>query len=539
MILTMKTICFFFVKYRTFALLLFVFFQPVIFQGLNAPAMPALTPVPVAKYIFYWGTAQCDLTEVNGYKGELQATPEAFRQMLLSTPRLWNGKTLVPDFSFKFEGKQVSTADYAAQIAWLDTGFGQNVVAGQVVNITGLKLDEETTGAIRLTIRAGETKKENNRRGAWQSPPASYLNDRLLERAIWGREDIFDTSNRDFFTINEFWQTVRQTPVVEWKRYATPKPLAVSIQFHNLGASTFGLVSTLEDESYRRMLENLENYRHLVKPGAAISLILKTAEQHDDMFQRRMIIVPDNDPRLALRRNPHAHTLTFRWGAWGEKMEHLYLQRLPGPSGKQTPVDEPVGRGSGFPRAEVLSMLESRPELWIDGQRLPDFSFRISSDSISIHVGPEHEIPDTFQREIKSNTQERGMLQLDSFQVAGYDLPPITLFLNYFDLGNRLLVRNDFDALMSVQGSIRIKLNPPRLDKTDLYFDFSVPEQVRATVSIFEPEGRNVFIQEDMFTAGQHTVKVSRSHFRRTGKYICFLNTPFGVARQEFVLEEE
>lgn len=534
----MKTICFFFVKYRTFALLFFVFFQPVIFQGLNVPALPALTPVPVAKYIFYWGTAQCDMTETNGYKGELQATPDVFRQMLLSTPRLWNGKTLVPDFSFKFEGKQVNTADYAAQIAWLDADFGQNVVAGQVFNIAGLKLDEVTTGAIRLTIRAGETQKENNRRGAWQSPPASYLNDRLLERVIWGREDVFDTPNRDFFTANEFWQTVRQTPVVEWKRYATPKPLAVSIQFYNLGASTFGLVSTLEDESYRRMLENLENYRHLVKQGAAISLILKTAEQHDELFQRRMVIVPDNDPRLALRRNRDAHTVTFRWGAWGEKIEHLYLQRLPGPTGEPILTDEPAGRGSGLPRAEILAMLEVRPELWIDEQRLPEFSFRISSDSSSIHVEPEHKIPDTFQREIKSNTQERGILQLDSFQVAGYDLPPITLFLNYFDPGNRLLVRNDFDALIAVQGSIRIKLDPPRFDKTDLYLDFYVPEQVRAALSIFESQGRNVFKQEDIFTAGQHTVKVPRSDFLHDGKHFAFLNTPFGVARQEFTLKD-
>lgn len=531
----MKSIRYFLVNNRALFLLFFAIFR----FGPGVSLISALTPVPAEKYIFYWGTAQCDLTEANGYKGELQITPETFRQMLLSTPRLWNGKTLVRDFSFKFEGKRVATADYVAQIAWLDSDFGQNVVAGQIFNITGLKLDEETTGAIKLTIRENETKKENNRRAAWQSPPAAYLNDRLLERVIWGREDVFDTPNRDFFTANEFWQTIRQIPVVEWKRYATPKSLAVSIQFHQLGASAFGLVSPLEDESYRRMLEHLENYRHLVKPGASVSLILKTTEQHDEMFQRRMIIVPDNDSRLALRRNRDAHTLTFRWGVWGEKIEHLYLQRLPGPTGEPILADEPTGRGSGFPRAELLAMLETRPELWIDGQRLPEFSFRISSDSISISIGPEDYIPDTFRSEIKSSSRERGMLQLDSFQVAGYDLPPITLFLNYFDPGNRLLVRNDFESLTAVQGSVRIKLDPPRFDKTDLYFDFSVPEQVRAVLSIFEPQGRNVFKQEDMFTAGQHTVKVPRSDFRQAGKYICFLNTPFGVARQEFVMDGE
>ena len=535
----MKFTCSLFVKNWVSALWIVAFFHLALPVWPDEPVLPVLTRAPVAKYIFYWGTAQCDLTEANYFKGVISATPAEFRQMLLSTPRLWNGKTLVQGFSFKFEGRRVNTTEYVSQIAWLDNNYGQNVIAGQEFNITGLQLDEQAEGTIRLTIRETGQKKENNRRGAWQSAPASFLNDRLLERVIWGREDIYDTANRDFFRANEFWRTVRELPVVEWKTYATPKPLAASIQFHNLGSTAFGLVSTLEDEPYRRMLENLENYRHLVKPGASISLILKTAEQHDEMFQRRVIIVPDNDPRLALRRNRDAHTLTFRWGAWMEKIEHLYLQHLPGFSGERIQVDEPTGRGSGLPRAEVMAMLEQRPELWVDGQRLPDFSFRISSDSSSARVGSGDKIPDFFGSEIKSGALERGMLQLDSFQVAGYDLPPITLFLNYFDLNNRLLVRNDFDALTAVQGSVRIKLYPPRFDKTVLHIEFSIPEQVRAALSIFEPEGRNIYLLEESFTAGQHTVKVPRSAFRSNGKHICFLNTPFGVTKQEFVIAGE
>lgn len=535
----MKSACSLFVKKRALVFWFPVFFQLAFPVWPDEPGLPVLTPAPAAKYIFYWGAAQCDLTAANDFKGVILTTPSEFRQLLLSTPRLWNGKTLVRDFSFKFEGKQVNTTDYVSQIAWLDTNYGQNVIAGQEFNITGLQLDEQAEGTIRLTIRETGPQKENNRRGAWQSAPASYLNDRLLERVIWGREDIYDTPNRDFFTANEFWHTVRELPVVEWKRYATPKPLAASIQFHHLGATAFGLVSTLEDELYRRLLENLENYRHLVKPGASVSLILKTAEQHDEMFQRRMIIVPDNDPRLALRRNRDAHTLTFRWGAWMEKIEHLYLRHLPGFSGERIPVDEPIGRGSGVPRAEALAMLEQPPELWVDGQRLPEFSFRISSDSSSVRVGPGDRIPDSFGSEIKSGGLGRGVLQLDSFQVAAYDLPPITLFLNYFDLNNRLLVRNDFNALMAVQGSARIKLYPPKFDKTDLYFEFSIPEQVRASLSVFEPDGRNIYLSEDTFKAGQHTVKVPRGAFLSNGKHICFLNTPFGVSKQEFVISKE
>jgi hypothetical protein len=132
------------------------------------------------------------------------------------------------------------------------------------------------------------------------------------------------------------------------------------------------------------------------------------------------------------------------------------------------------------------------------------------------------------------------MLQMDSFQVAGYDLPATTFFLNFFEPLNRLQVLNDFKVLMAAQGSARIKLNPPAYEKTDLYFEIVIPELVKGTLSIFEPEGaRNVFTMEESFSAGTHRIRVPRNVFRNTGKHFCFLNTPFGVAKQEFVVQGE
>lgn len=498
-----------------------------------------ITPAPAEKYIFYWGTAQCDLTAANGFKSQMSVSQAEFKQMLLNPPKIWDGKTLLRDFSFKLGGMRITTADYVSRIGQLDETFGQNVVPGQLLRLTELQLDARTEGSIDITIQESAPKKENAARNVWQSAPASYLNSRWLERVIWGREEVYDTPNRDFFTAAEFWQTVQQLPVLEWKKHANPVPVSVSIQFADPGSTTFGLVARLDDESYKSMLANLENYRHLVKPGATISLILKTAEQHEELFQRRMVLVPDNDPRLALRRNRDTHTLRFRWGAWTDQVEFLYLRRLPDASGNPYPVDLPVGRAAGRPRAEVLEMLHLRPELWIDGQPVPAFFYRLSSDSASVRIPSGATVPEDFGKDIYSGTRERGVIQLDSFEVAGYDLPPITLFLNYFDIGNRLLVRNDFDALNAVQGSVRIKLLAPVFEKTDLSIDFSVPEQVKIALSIFEPDGRNVFLQEETYPAGQHTLKVPRSAFRRGGKHFCFLNTPFGVAKQEFEVKGE
>lgn len=512
----------------------------IVSSPLTARAAPALTPASVAKYIFYWGTLQCDLTEANNFKATLSATPPEFRQMLLNKPRLWNGTTLNSDISFHFDGRPVNTKDYESRIGQLDTAYGQKVVPGQIFQLTGLKLDDRTEASIILTIREPETKKENSRRMPWQPSQASSLNEQLLERVIWGREDIYDISNRDFFTVTEFWQTVRQFPVVEWKRYATPKPIAVSVLFPEFGNTTFGLAGTLEEESFRHLLDNLENYRHLVKPGTSILLVLKTAEQHDELFQKRMVIVPDNDPRLALRRNRDTHRLTMRWGGWEERIDRLYLSRLPGAQGQNLPVDMPVTRGRGCSRADALAMLPLRPEIWIDDQRLPEFSYRLSSDSSAANVGPGENVPESFEREIKSSILERGMLQMDSFQVAGYDLPATTFFLNFFEPLNRLQVLNDFKVLMAAQGSARIKLNPPAYEKTDLYFEIVIPEPVKVTLSIFEPEGaRNVFTMEESFSAGTHRIRVPRNVFRNTGKHFCFLNTPFGVAKQEFVVQGE
>jgi hypothetical protein len=518
-------------------------FHRLLFFALLAPIFSFQTkqpaPAPGTKYIFYWGAQQCELTEANGFKGKMTAIPSEFRQMLLSTPRLWNGTAILGTISFKFEGRPVDTEDYVSQIGALDTAFGQKAVPGQVFQLTGLNLDGRTVASIEINIREPEQKKETAGRGMWQSAPASFLNSNLLERVIWGREDIYDTSNRDFFTVTEFWQTVQQLPVVEWKRNATPKPIAVSVQFPDVGNTTFGVGAALEPEDYRRLQQNLENYRHLVKPGATVSLLLKTAEQHDELFQKRLVIVPDNDPRLALRRNRDAHTLTIRWGGWYETIEHLYLVRMSDAQGQILPVDQPIARGRGCSRADALAMLALRPELWIDDQLLPDFSYHLASDSSSATIGPGENVPETFTREIKSSILERGMLQMDSFQVAGYDLPPTTLFLNFFEVLNRQQIRNDFKALMAATGSVRIKLNPPTADKTDLYFEITVPELAKITLSIFEPEGAwNVFTLDESFSAGPHLIRVPRSVFRNNGKHFCFLNTPFGVAKQEFMLQE-
>ena len=57
-----------------------------------------------SKYIFYWGKHQCYLIASTGFRSVINLTPDEFRQMLLSAPKLWNGRSLAADFSFSIEG---------------------------------------------------------------------------------------------------------------------------------------------------------------------------------------------------------------------------------------------------------------------------------------------------------------------------------------------------------------------------------------------------------------------------------------------------
>lgn len=490
------------------------------------------------KFIFYWGDMQCELTPANAFKGAFTLTPAAFHNMLLHAPALWTGSTLAPAVSFRLEGRSVVATrganDYAEGINALDAFLNPKAAPGQVLHITELLLDAPVRGAIDITIQTPETAQPGSGRNRFPLQREPYTNEQFLQRVIWGREDIQEVSNRDFFSEAEFWQTIRQLPYVEWKPGITPRPVSVAVNFlDENGASTFGVVHPLEDNQYRQLVELLNHYRHLVRPGAVIQLRMYSTERYDEFFRKTVTIVDDNDPRLSLRRSRDLHEIQLQWGSWTATASNLYLLRFPAGRGPAISVDPPVYWNDVRLGGGLSEMLGGQPECRVDGQLIPGLSFRLSIPTDSFELEVREALPDTLVQDIAARFGSDKDIRLDHFQLPGIDLPVMECTFPYIRSRNRFLFRNDLSVLATAPGSARIKLYAPTLADTELFVDFDLPEQASVEISVFEPEGRNIFLVSEQPQAGRHTAHIPMTSFRRKGKYYIFLNTPFGVAKQE------
>ncbi|MBK9337993.1 MAG: hypothetical protein IPM98_16185 [Lewinellaceae bacterium] len=498
----------------------------------GTPPAPPTSP----KYIFYWGNLQADLTAENRFHTRAQMTPQAFRQMLLRAPYLWNGAAMAQQVSFRLDGHPITATrgeqDYLSRLGWIDETFGARATTGQVLRLTDLYLDGQATGSIDLMLEMQEDSSSNDV-VRWQNTVVSMLNTTLLEQVVWGREDIHEVSNRDFFTENEFWQTVQQIPFAVWNPYVTPTEIRAGIQIKSRTLTTQGFSCVLTPDTYTGMVANMANYKHLLEPGSVISLTLHT-DQHERLFEKSLNIVANNDPRLALRRNRDTHTLKIKWGALEQSISNLYLLELRDTQGQLTSVDAPNNMRFTIQAGELEYMLTLHPQFWIDGEPLPDVTFHLSTPNRTTLVSPGQPMPDSLSADLAQTSGDLGMLRLHQMQTPGYDLSSLEFSVSFFTGNNALLVRNTLSALLFAPGSARIKLHPPAAQEKVFEVSFDLPEPANGRLSVFEPDGWVTYTSGDKFAAGRNSIQIPRSVFRRSGKHYLFLNTPFGVAKQEF-----
>lgn len=497
---------------------------------------------PAAKYIFYWGKHQCDLSEANGYKASLSLTAGNFRQKLTSEPKLWNGKELLKHLTFKLEDISVSVDNYSSQVAALDARLIPLAKPGKVIHLTALQLDEGVMGAIDFTIQAMDAEEEKMVVSYSSTRNNTFINDQFLDNAVWGREDIYETKDRDFFTVSEFWQTIRQEPVATWKTFVKPELLRTEINFAAKDLTSFGLVTNLEEGAYRDMLQNLEHYRYMVQPGSTISLELKTAAQYDLLYKKMMVIVADNDPRLRLRRKRDQHEFRLKWGEWEERAEELYFSELSDVNGEAIQINRPISRNSalGFFDDRRINWGKTKPECLIDGEPVSgNLRFRVTvADSVIFQVDAANYEADSIMRLFARTDLVINTLRIDSVQVEGYNLPPMTfnVWTQKINLGP--MVPNKFEDLQKAAekpSTIKfIGINP---SSTELEFEAELPERTPVVLSIFEPEGWLDYVSNDNYAGGKIKIKVPRNEMRSKGKHLAFLNTTFGVMRVVFEVD--
>jgi len=391
-------------------------------------------PAQSAKYIFYWGQQQCDLSAEQEYKGRISLPPAAFRQMLLSTPKLWNGSGLVADFNFDLQKFKVNSKDYLAQIAALDQQFGQTAAAGQVFSITGLHLGNGISAQIHLELTEPDKEKKQLFGAQGYAP---FLNGQMMEAVVWGQEEKFEISERDFFTVDEFWQILGQEPYLEWKSWQKVHPVIAELQIIDAEEVTLSLRFRLEESAYSEYIKQVRVYQHLIKPGIRATLLLQTSNQYERLYQKSLQLVAEGDNRLRLRRNRDFHTLKFRWRAWNESIENLYLKSVPNVQGVLQPVDQPVNRwafSSTF-MDSINVWAAQAPQIWLDNELVENASYILhTQDSIVYQVENGQFDPAQLQQIFTHDRVFTNGWSISNIELPGYDLPYIQLSLrnNFF-----------------------------------------------------------------------------------------------------------
>ena len=500
-------------------------------------AAPAHTPVP--KFIFYWGQQQCDLTAEQDYKGRFSMRPAEFRQMLLSAPKLWNGSALVTDFTFQLQAFQVQTKMYLSQIAALDQQFGQPV-AGQMLRIDQLVLGNGAKAVIDVEIVAPE-KEQKAVFGAQGYAP--FLNTQLLETVTWGQEDKLDISQRDFFTVSEFWEIFGQEPYLEWHSLAVAVPVMAELQFLDAEGVTQSIRSRLEEVPYTDFVRMAQVYHHLFKPGARATLLLQTVDQYERLYQKSLQLVSDNDERLKLRRNRNVHNLTIQWATWSETIENMYLMEVIDDKGVKQSADQPVNRWAFVSEPNSLSLWSRQgPEFRVDNELISTASYTIQKDSLSYRVENGKFDSLEFQRVFLADTLNRRNWKITDVELPGYALP----YLQYSFQSGRLLGRDQFflknnistllmltNALPNAPG---FTIKAPVKEGNEWKFDMELPQRTDLIISIFNSEKWNIYWEDFITDAGKTTHAIPAGSITEKGKYMAFLISPLGVARVDFEL---
>lgn len=497
----------------------------------------AMAPHPAQpdKFIFYWGQQQCDLTAEQQYSGRIRLTPSEFRQMLLSTPKLWNGAGMVPDFTFFLQQYQVQTKDYLSQIAALDQHFAQVATTGQMLSITQLPLGNGLQAHIDIEIIAPKSEKPVY--SYWGYAP--FLNNKLLETVVWGQEEKFETRQRDFFTVSEFWQLFGQEPYIEWNAWVEPHPVLAELQILDAEAVTMALRFELYNKPYSDFVHEARIFQHLIQPGIRVTMLMQTADQYENLFQKSIQLVPEGDERLRLRRNRDFHSVELRWNDWYEKIEFLYLSTYPGSDGKPVPVDAPVIRRS-FLRSRVDSIqtwAQTAPVILLDEEPLTNVSFTISlGDSLQYRVDNAAFDPEKFLQVFPSDSLQKNAWRISDIDIPGFAVPPIQITtLQNFMNRNMLMALNTLESLQKSAANIRhYNIQAPEKSENQWVFKVESPGNVDLIFSVFGPNGLGQHIEDTIVKTGANSFSVPVSALYEKGKYVAFLNSVFGVAKVEF-----
>ncbi|MEY3239562.1 MAG: hypothetical protein RIR11_1000 [Bacteroidota bacterium] len=504
------------------------------------------------KCIFYWGDMQSVLLQKNNYEAEISVSPHNFRKSMFSQPSLWNGKSLIRDFQFKFEQMDISVATnkefFNQLIPILDINYAQTAKAGDQFIIENLPITDGYMGCIKITINK-DTLEVTKQRYDFVDAGIN-ANFKALDRVDWGQfihsESVAD--DRDFFTVQEFWQTLNSAPSLKWKDDKAKEKMLILINFHDISTKLNSLVIEFDSINYSQNIENLmKPYAHLIIPGLAVRLELKTANQYHTELQSLLQIVADDDPRLALKRPKNTHQFSVEWGELRWK-SNQYLQSFPTTDGDQRYADrssflmlqdwtnpELYEIGDAFNRTKKLKeMLATRPIIRVDGKEVWPYSFDIQFNKTSYSIAENELLPYDLQDKVygvltNPNEPSSVFFTLKNIKSkSGYVFDPLEL--NCFLGGYVEQNYASFDYLKRQPQSAKFTLNPPSpnpISDGNLRVEVVVPHGANVVLTVFDEKGKSRYRDSKDFPVGLAYFTVPAGMLEKGINYI-FVSTPWG-----------
>ncbi len=481
------------------------------------------------KFIFYWGNIEVALRADEAYRAEVTLSPAAFQQMLLHPPRLWNGRTLEEKVAFRLEDFSVvatrGTTDYEAQLAELYEHLAPKADERGRFQLTDLVLPTRQVGTIVFLIKHSEGHSEE----APFSPdryPHFHFDSLRLSAVSWGLNHL-EVTHRDFFTAREAFQIVQQQPSIVWQPYVRPQPAHAEVQVIKNGVAqqTFRVDAT-DANVYARFTQYLCFYRFLFRPGHDVVLRL-FSDSYDHLFEHRLRLVDEQDPRLALRRYRDTHRVRLVWGPVRYVWNALYLscQSIDDTTCLGNDPAEQISFTLG--QALLPQLLTTRPILWIDDVRVPDLSFKIAVDNREVEVLPQEAMPalDLFASE---EQPLRRVVRLHQLAAAGYDLSSIALNINV------VTAKVQIAPLLTVAFLPALVLYQPSVQADTVEITFDLPDVAIVKFTVSNSAGNVVHRIDSLYSAGRHHISLSREIFAPPGSYTVELVTPFGAVWQTF-----
>ena len=505
------------------------------------------------KCIFYWGDMQSVLLQKNNYEAEISVSPHNFRKSMFSQPSLWNGKSLIRDFQFKFEQMDISVATdkefFNQFIPALDTKYAQTAKAGDLFMIENIPIADGYLGCIKITINK-DTLEVTKQRYEFVDAGTSS-NFKALARADWGAyiHSESHADDRDFFTVQEFWQTLKTPPSLEWKADKTPEKMLILISFHDISTKLNSPVIEFDTTNHVQNMENvMKPYAHLITPGLSVRLELKTANQYHTELQSLLQIVADDDPRLALRRQKNTHKFSVEWGdlKWNSNQ---YLQSFPTADGNQRYADrtsflmlrqewtnpEMYQIGDAFNRTKKLKeMLAARPIIRVDGKEIWPYSFDIQFNKTSYSIAENELLPYDLQDKlygVLTNPNEPSSVFFTLKNIkskSGYVFDPLEL--NCFLGGYVEQNYASFDYLKRQPQSTKFTLPPPTpnpISDGNLRVEVVIPHGANAVLTVFDENGKSRYRESKDFPIGLSYFTVPAGMLEKGINYI-FVSTPWG-----------